>query len=78
MTEHAADKFSGTDLVSISLKARDLADSAIIAYWTESYGRGIDFHRRGAIDSLRALADLCGFDLVEKPAQEAAVAEAQP
>lgn len=64
------DKLSGVNLVSISLKARNIGDTAYAAYWLESVGSGIGFHQRGVERDLRELADLCGFDLVERTAQD--------
>ena len=69
MTERATDKFSGTNLCSIRYQASVLAESAILAYWMQY--RDDDcfaLHHKYAIESLHKLADLCGFDLVEKPA----------
>ena len=69
MTEHATDKFSGPNLISIRFSATKLAESAHVAFWMESTARyNFDFHRSATILALRELADLCGFDLVEKPA----------
>lgn len=62
------DKLSGVNLCSIRLRASDIAEAAIIAYWLEKHGDAgtFSYHRERMIDKLRELADLCGYDLVDR------------
>ncbi len=67
MTIEANDRLSGVNLCSIHHRADHLAEAAIISYWMEGRADGcFEFHRKGILEDIRKLADLCGFDLVER------------
>lgn len=59
---------SGTDLCKVNVRARDVSEAAIIAYWMERYGSTGTFehHRKHMADALRDLVDMFGYDLVAK------------
>jgi hypothetical protein len=73
MTIAATDKFSGPNLIMIQSRANQLADSACVSFWMERVkDGGFGWHRNETIAHFRVLADLCGFDLVERtPVKEA-------
>ena len=58
----------GTALVTIQIRAAEVSESAVVAYWLESHGdKGtFDYHRNKMVEKLREVADLLGFDLVAR------------
>lgn len=58
----------GTDLCRINMRARDVSEAALLAYWAEDRGSTGTFehHRKRMADALRDLVDMFGYDLVAK------------
>lgn len=65
-------QITGVDFVSVSCIGESIARAGTAGYWLDVYSADdsvVSMHRQGIIQKTRELADLLGFDLVERPAK---------